>query len=304
MKRLFLTFSALCFLLLTCALAAAQTAAPPSPPPVLLITREDIKPGKMDAHAEEALANVRVMAKTNSMITNKDLRNYRIGMTPFAGNQNEVTYLVAYSSFANMEDRNKEVEKFSTGAMKADYAALPDKELHAAQANVLAVFRPELSYGVGNTDIAQARYVVMTTLRLKPGHEDEYWDAVKRYVNPARDKTPLKTSASYAVYQAVGGMPGPTFITFRPLKSLADLDTASSRLVRPAMSEEDRKKADEITDRTVVGSTTVYYFLNPRLSLVSPEFAARDHAATAFWITNPAPATTTTASTGGPQPPK
>src|SRR2546423_634561 len=83
-------------------LAAAQTAAPP-PPPVLLITREDIKPGKMDAHAEEALANVRVMAKTNSLITNKDLRNYRIGMTPFAGNQNEVTYLVAYGSFANME---------------------------------------------------------------------------------------------------------------------------------------------------------------------------------------------------------
>ena len=303
MKRTVLTFSALCFLLMTCAAAFAQTALPP-PPPILMITREDIKPGKMDAHAEEALANVRVMAKTNSMIAKPELRNYRIGMTPFAGNQNEVTYITAYGSFANMEERDKEVEKYATGALKADYAALPDKELHAAQANVLAVYRPELSYGVGNVDIAQSRYLVMTTLRLKPGHEEEYWDAVKKYANPARDKTPLKTAASYAVYQAIGGIPGPTYIIFRPLKSLADLDTASARLVRPAMTDEGRKETDAIADRAVVASTTIYYFFNPRISLVSPEFAARDHAAPAFWITSPAPATTTTASNGGPQPPQ
>jgi hypothetical protein len=299
MKRLILTFSALCFLLLTCAAASAQTPAPPAPPPVLLITREDIKPGKMDAHAEEALANVRLMAKTNSMITNKDLRGYRIGMTPFAGNQNEVTYVVAYASFANMEDRDREVEKYSTGALKTDYAALPDKELHASQSNIVAVFRPDLSYGINNTDIAQARYVVMTTLRLKPGHEDEYWNSVQKYVNPARDLTPLKTNASYAVYQVTGGAPGSTYITFRPLKSLADLDTASARLVRPKMTDEGRAQTDAIADRAVVVSTTIYYAINPRISLVSSEFAARDKAAPAFWITTPAPAAMTTAAAGG-----
>jgi hypothetical protein len=300
MRRLFLASSALCFLLLTCALAAAQTQAPP-PPPVLLITREDIKPGKMDAHTEEALANVRVMAKANSMITNKEVRNYRIGMSPIAGNQNEVTYIVAYASFANIEQSDREVEKLATGAMKVDYASLPDKELHAAQANLVAVYRPDLSYGIGNTDIAEARYMAMTTLRLKPGHEDEYWDAVQKYVTPARDKTPLKSMASYAVYQVTAGALGSTYITFRPLKSLAELDTASARLVRPAMTEEGKKQSDMIADRAIVATTTLYYAFNPRISLVSPEFAARDKSAVAFWITTPAPAATTTASAGGSQ---
>ena len=302
MRRLFLGSSALCFLLLTCALAAAQTGAPPPPPPVLVITREDIKPGKMGAHAEEALANVRVMAKANSMITDKSIRNYRIGMSPIAGNQNEVTYVVAYGSFANMEASDREVEKLSAGAMKVDYASLPDKELHASQASLVAVYRPDLSYGIGNTDIAEARYMAMTTLRLKPGHEDEYWEAVQKNITPARDKTPLKTTASYAVYQVTAGVLGSTYITFRPLKSLADLDTASARLVRPAMTEEGRKQMDAVADRAIVATTTLYYAFNPRISLVSPEFAARDKAAVAFWITNPAPAsTTTTASAGGSQ---
>lgn len=296
MKRAFLIFSAPCLLLLTCALAAAQTAAPP-PPPVLLITREDIKPGKMDAHEAEAMASVRVMAKTNSSITNKDLRNYRIAMSPLAGNENEVTYVVAYSSFANIEDRDKEVEKFSTGTLKADYAALTDKELHASQTKLVAVYRPELSYGVGNMDIAQARYMAMTTTRIKPGHEDEYWNGVQKYTNPARDQTPLKTNATYAVYQVTGGAPGSTYIIFRPLKSMADLDTASARMVRPKMTDEAKTQSDAIADRAIVITTTLYYAFNPRISLVSPEFAARDKGAVAFWITNPAPATT--ASAGG-----
>ena len=297
MKRIFQASSALCLLLLLCAVAAAQ-----APPPVLLITREDIKPGKMDAHEEEALANVRVMAKANTMISNKDERNYRIGMSPIAGNQNEVTYIVAYGSFANMEARDKAVEKLAAGALKVDYAALPDRELHAAQANLAAVYRPDLSYGIGNVDIAEARYMAMTTLRLKPGHEEEYWEAVLKYANPARDKTPLKTMASYAVYQVTAGALGSTYLIFRPLKSLADLDTASARLVRPQMTEEGKKQSDAIADRALVATTTLYYAFNPRISLVSAEFAARDKASPAFWITSPAPAVTTTASAGGNQP--
>jgi hypothetical protein len=251
----------------------------------------------MVAHTDEALAYIRVMAKANAATTNKDWRNYRIGMSPIAGNLNEVTYITAYSSFADMENRTKEVGRLAGGPMKADYDGLPDRELHASQMDIIAGFRPDLSYGVGNVDAAQARYMVITTLRLKPGHEQEYWDGVRDYVNPARDKTKLKTAASYAVYQVRGGMPGPTFIVIRPIRSLAEIDTASASLVRPAMSEEGKKRMDEITDRTLLFTSTIYYAFDPRISLVSPEFAARDKSATPFWITNPAPAATTTAST-------
>jgi hypothetical protein len=299
MKRLIPTLSALCLSLLCSGLAAAQTA--PAPPPLLLITREDIKPGKMAAHAEEAMANVRVMAKSNAAMTNKELHTYRIGMSPVAGNQNEVTYIQPFASFADMESRAKEIDRLATGPMKADYDGLPDRELHAAQMDVVASFRPDLSYGVGNADAAQSRYMVITTVRLKPGHEDEYWEANKQYVNPARDKTVLKTAASYAVYQVRAGMLASTYLVIRPLKSLAELDTAGAPLVRPAMTEEGRKKADEVADRAVISSVTTYYAFNPRISLVSAEFAARDKASPAFWITNPAPPVTTTASAAGSQ---
>lgn len=301
MKRLFPILATLCLSLFCTILAAAQAPPPAAPPPLLLITREDIKPGKMAEHTQEALANVRVMAKANAAITNKDWRNYRIGMSPIAGNVNEVTYITAYASFADMENRAKEVSRLSAGPMKADYDGLPDRELHALQMDVIAGFRPDLSYGIGNVDAAQARYMVITTLRLKPGHEDEYWDGVKNYVFAARDKTALKTVASYAVYQVRGGLPASTYLIIRPLKSLAEIDAAPASLVRPAMSEEGRKKMDEISDRTMLLSSTIYYAFDPRISLVSPEFAARDKATTAFWITNPAPAATTTAASAANQ---
>lgn len=294
MKRTIQLVSAACLLLALSLVTLAQTAPPP--PPVLVITREDIKPGKMAAHAEEAMANVRVMAKSNAAMTNKDLHTYRIGMSPIAGNQNEVSYIQAFASFADMENRSKEIDRLATGPMKADYDGLPDKELHAAQMDIVASYRPDLSYGVGNVEIAQARYMVVTTVRLKPGHEEEYWNTAAQYVNPARDKTALKTAASYAVYQVRAGMLASTFLVLRPLKSLADLDAAGAPLVRPAMTEEGRKKTDEVADRAIISVMTTYYAFNPRISLVSSDFAARDKSAPAFWITNPAPAVTTTAS--------
>lgn len=297
MKRLLPVISTLCLTLLSTGLAAAQTTPPPGPPPILLITYEDIKPGKMAAHTEEAVAYIRVMDKANKATTNKDWRNYRIGMSPIAGNLNQVTYISAYSSFADMETRAKEVERLSAGPLKADYEGLPDRELHASQTDVIAGLRSDLSYGLNNVDVAQSRYMIFTTVRLKPGHEDEYWNAFKSLVYTARDKTPLKTTASYAVYQVRGGIPGPTFITIRPVRSLAELDTASPNAVRQAMAEADRKTMDGIADRAILFTSTVFYAFNPRISLVSPDFAARDKATTAFWITSPPPAATTTAST-------
>lgn len=288
MKKLLLPVTGACLCILTSSLTLAQTSPPPLPA-VLVINREEIKPGKMDAHAEEAMANVRVMAKTNTMISDKDARTYRIAMIPIAGNQNEVTYVFAHASFANMEGKQKEIDRLSAGAMKADYAALVDREYHASQGNLIAGARPDLSYGLGNVDMAQARYVTMTTLRIKPGHEDEYWEATKRINYAARDRTPLKTGASYAVFAVRGGAPGTTYLIFRPLKSLADLDGPSPATIRAGMSREEKEEIDKVVDRSVLLTVTNMYAIDPRLSLVSAEFAARDPASPAFWITNPAP---------------
>ncbi len=288
MKKTPLLF-ALCLFLFGAAQTIAQT--PPPPPPVLLLVREDIKPGKMPAHEQEASAYIQVLDKANSMITDKNLRDGRIAMSPVAGNENEVAYLWPYQSFADMESKRKAMDKLTSGALKADFDQLPDRELHAAQRDIIASFRPDLSYGIGTVDIAQARYMVMNTVRLKPGHDDEYWEAYKKLVNPARDKAQVK--ASYAVYQVRAGAPGGTYLVFRPLKAMSELDFPL-RAVGDAMGKDGREDMARATDKAVLGTDTVYYAINPRLSHVAPEFAARDTSSPGFW--NPRSQAATTAA--------
>lgn len=290
MKRYKLLLSAALLVLAAASQALAQT--PPAPPNVIVIVREDIKPGKMPAHAEEAMMFVRTQAKANTML-NENMRDYRIAMSPIAGNENEVTYLWAYGSFEEMEKKRKEADRLANGPMKADFDALVDRDLHAAQADVIASLRSDLSYGLGNVDVAQARYMAVTTLRIKPGHEEEYWNGMKKYVYPARDKTALK-SGSWAVFGVRAGMPGTSYVIIRPIKSLAEFDAATPRTARDAMSAEDRMEMDKITDRSVTFTITNFHIIDPRLSLVSPAFAARDTTSPAFWnptLATPAPTT-------------
>jgi hypothetical protein len=280
MKKIFYAL----LLLAVCAAVPASAQTPPPPPPnLLLIVREDIKPGEMPAHEREAMQFVSVQRKANERLP-ADARDGRIAMSPVAGNENEVTYLWAYDSFADMQHRRDESEKLATGAMRADFDRLPDARLHAAQRDLLASYRSDLSYNVGKSNIAQARYMTMQTLRLKPGHENEYWTARKKILNAAFDKT--GSNASLVVFQVRGGMPGPTFIIFRPLKSLADLDGAAApNAMRTAMGS-DADDWDKVSDRAIVSTETTIYAFNPRLSLVRPDFAARDNSSPAFW--NPA----------------
>ncbi|HEX7174581.1 MAG TPA: hypothetical protein VF240_04785 [Pyrinomonadaceae bacterium] len=296
MKKYPLTLSAACALLLFAAQAVAQTLPPP--PNVLVFVREDIKPGKMPAHNEEAANFVRVQTKANT-VSPKELRDYRLAMVPIAGNENEVTYVWGYNSFEEMENKRREADRLANGPMKADFDALVDRDLHAAQHDIITTFRPDLSHGLGRVDIAQARYTVMTTLRIKPGHEEEYWNAVKKHVYPARDKTAMK-NASWAVFAVRAGMPGSSYIILRPVKSLAEFDAASPATVRGVMSGDEKEEMDKVSDRSILLTNTNYYAFSPRLSLVTPEWAARDTASTPFWNPKPQAADPTTSAGSRP----
>ena len=295
-------FPLLAALLLLAAVAPASAQSPP-PPNVLLIVREDIRPGKMPSHTEEAMGFVRVLSKANT-VSAASLRDYRLAMTPLAGNENEVMYLWGYQSFEDMENKQKEAQRLAAGPMKADFDALVDRDLHAAQFDIISTFRPELSYGIGRVDVAQARYMAVTTLRIKPGHEEEYWSAVKKHVYPARDKTAMK-SASWAVFGVRAGLPGSSYVILRPVRSLAEFDAASPASVRAVMSSDDRAEMDKVTDRAVMMTNTNYYAFSPRMSLVSPDWAARDTASTPFWNPPLGPNGTSTASRrSGARPPR
>ena len=284
------------FLLLAAAALTVPALAqqPPGPPPVLLVVREEIKPGEMPAHEQEAMDFVRVQRKANSLLP-ADSRDGRLAMSPVAGNENEVMYLWPYASFAEMEKKRKASDALAAGQMRADFERLPDARLHASQRDMVAALRPDLSYNIGRgLDAAEARYMSVQTLRLKPGNEEAYWAARKRILHAAFDKAG-GGGVSYVVYQVRGGALLSTYLIFRPIKSLADLDDNLPGKARAQMGA-DRDDWDKVVDKCVTLHDVGFYAFNPRLSVVGPEFAARDASSPAYW-NPPLPAAPAAAAT-------
>jgi len=259
--------------------ANAQTADMNSPPRVLLIVREEIKPGMMPAHNRHSAGYAGIFGKLKTP-------NHRIAMIPVAGSENEVLYVTPSESFADIEMITKETDKKMAsvnGTMGAEIARL-DKEapdLHSGMRDMLAVFRPELSFKPG-VDIAQMRYFSITTVRVRPGQDDNYSEYVTTLLNVAREKA--KAETHIAAFQVIAGMPGTTYMFFRPMKSLAEYDLRIGPRVREAMTDDQKKKADKMAGESVIVSETSIYAINPSMSYLPKEFTARDSA---FW--NPAP---------------
>jgi hypothetical protein len=249
------------------------------PPPVLFIVREDIKPGKMPAHNRHSASFAQIFGKLQTP-------NHRIALVPVAGSENEVIYITALQTFAEMEQMNRDTDKKMAGASGATKSELDrlDKEapdLHAGMRDMFAVYRPELSYEPG-IDVRQMRYFAVTTVRVRPGQDDQYAEYVRNLVNAARNKA--KAELHIACFQVIAGTPSTTYMFFRPMKSLAEYDLRIGPRVRETMSDDQKKKADKMAGESVVFSETSVYAMEPRMSYVPKDFAAGDPI---FW--NPKP---------------
>ena len=278
MKKSMFLF-ALGLLVSICSPAFAQTPEPMGPPPVLLIVREDIKASKMPAHNKHSASFAQIFAKLQTP-------SHRIALVPVAGSENEVVYVTGAGSFADLEKMQQDTDKKMSGASGAiktelDRLAREAPDLHSAMRDLLAVYRPELSYNPG-VNIAQMRYFAITTVRVRPGQEDVYADYVKNLANAARDKA--KAELHIAAFQVIAGSPGTTYLFFRPMKSLAEYDLKIGPRVREAMSAGQKEKADKMTSESVMVSETSVYAFEPSMSYVAKEMAAQDPG---FW--NPKP---------------
>jgi hypothetical protein len=251
------------------------------PPPVLLVVREDIKPGKMGDHSTHSAAYARIFRELQTT-------SYRIALVPVAGSENEVIYITPLQTFKEMEQMQNDTDKRMSGVsgpMKSQLDRL-DKEapdLHAAMRDMFTVFRPELSFDPG-VDIRVMRYFAITTVRVRPGQEEQYAEYVRNLVNVARTKA--KAELHIAAFQVIAGSPSPTYMFFRPMKSLAEYDLKIATRVREAMSDDQKKKADKMAGETVVFSETSVYAFNPRMSYVPKDFADGDPG---FWNPKPEP---------------
>lgn len=261
--------------------ASASAQEPQGPPKVLVVTREEIKPGKMAPHAKVGASYAALTARANAP-------NYRIGLTPISGDENAVLYLEAHPSFAAFETARNEFDGAvaSNAALKAEMDAVDRQgDIHSAQRTAIYRYRADLSYRPGRMeDVARARYMTMATTRVKPGRGVDYVEYLKGQV-AAREKANLDMHT--AVYQVVSGAAPNTFVIFTTLRSLKEWDDifarteANQKAMEAALGGAEATRQQRMILSDVVADTTIAtYAMSPEISRPMPQFVAYDPG---FW---------------------
>lgn len=280
MKRILVLFATFTLVVFgTSQTFAQESTAPMGPPNVLMIVREQIKPGKGADHTAESNRFTKVLRKAKSMWG-------RIAMTPIAGDENEVMYVWPFESFAEVEKMNQAVEKWSAGPLKADFDAIAPgpEDLHVSQRDMFAIYRPDLSYRAG-VNIAEMRYFAVDRFQIRMGQDTQFANAAKIYMETSKK---ANIDSHYVIFQVVSGSEAGLYLIFTPMKSLAEMDKigADMQAFATAMGADGMKAFEKMSGEIFQSISSGIYVFNPKMSYVSPEFAARDKSTPSFWNPN------------------
>ncbi|HKA21883.1 MAG TPA: hypothetical protein VKN18_26640 [Blastocatellia bacterium] len=272
MKNTFLTFFAMCLIVL----GVVESRAQEGPPKVLSIFREEIKAGRGAGHENLETGYVQASRKANWPV-------YTLAMTSEVGGS-DAWFVTGYSSFAALAKDRADSRKNSALTAEYDRLDAKDAEFRTGQRSFVCVLNEEMSYG-GAVDISQMRYFSVNTVRVRPGHDQEYLEARKILVEAVKKANPNAHSAFYSV---TAGLPNGTYLVFTPRKSLAELDPnpAIAKAVQDALGEENSKKRQKLLSDAVISSETTIYAFNPKMSYVSKEWAKTGGD---FWTPKPPP---------------
>jgi hypothetical protein len=175
------------------------------------------------------------------------------------------------------------------GAILANtFAAHPDlaqqqqqiEERLAGSRTVVATRSDELGFGAEKIDLAKARYLRITVVRLQPGRQRDFAEADHIRRNSLSN---AHAESAWAVYEVEAGLPSPTFLMIETVRSLQDLDKAIGiqRKAESSFQDVERKRMDEITRDAYVSVESNLYAIHPDMSHVPKEFAAGDPT---YWI--------------------
>jgi hypothetical protein len=276
MKKNLLFVFAVCVFVSTGLQAAAQQSAPTGPPKVLAIFREDIKPARSAAHEKVETGYVRASQKAKWPV-------YYIAMTAVYGGS-DAWFLTGYDSFAALQKDHENAEKNTQFTADNERMDALDAEFRTGQRAIVCVLNEELSYGTA-VDISQMRFFSVTTLRVRPGHDQEYTEARKLIVDAFKK---ANADVHSVVYSVSAGLPNGTYLIFTPRKSLAELDPnpARGKAIEDALREDNAKKRQKLLADSVISTETSIYAFSPKMSYVPKEWARTGGE---FWTPKPPP---------------
>jgi len=245
-------------------------------PKVLSILREEIKPGRGSAHARLEAGYVRALQKVKWSV-------YSLAMTPVIGGT-DAWFISGYDSFAALEKDRDAINKNPELSREFERLDGLDSEFRTGQRNIVAALNDELSYKT-KVDLPQIRYMSVTTLHVRIGHNQDYFEARRILVDAYKKANADVHSVLFAV---TAGEPIGTFLLIAPLKSLSELDPnpTQAKAIQDAMGDENSQRRQKLLADSVISIETAIYEFSPRMSYVSEEFAK---AGGEFWNPRPLP---------------
>lgn len=153
------------------------------------------------------------------------------------------------------------------------------EERLASSKTVVAVRRDDLGLGAERIDLTKARYLRITTVSLRPGHERDFAEAQNiRNAASGHDRS----EAAWVVYEVNSGTPQPAFLIVEALRSLADADKEQDRArdLQQNLADAERRRQEQISHEAYVSVESNLYAMHPDMSHVPKEFVAGDPA---FW---------------------
>ena len=260
-------------------IASAQAAAqdPNAPAQLLVITREEMKPGRGAAHIANEVGWAEMMSKAQ-------WPTGWLGATSLTG-PSEAWFFTGFASLAEFDKDRVAQEAAPALSDTAKFQAI-DGDLVNRTSTLIAAYRPLLSYQP-DVNLAKMRYFSVDTVVVKPGHGAAF-AAQWRDIIEAHSKA--KLDEHWAVYEVTSGGQAGTYMFFYAFDSLATLDASGAKhaasAYRDAMGEAGRAANTRMNQDAIEWQQNRLFAFSPKMSHLSKAWTDVDPD---FWMPRPAP---------------
>jgi len=254
---------------------------------VIWVFREDVKPARGNLHATVEHGYTQHWAKSG-------VKPY-LALDAISGNASETMFVSSYPTWQAFEEDFAAYGKASSGPEFASLAKQEADLVNGVRAMV-ATYREDLSYHGDRLvqQLPQARYVMMRTIRVKPGHEENFADVQHEVIKTHAE---AKMDEEWVIYQVQAGAPAGTYLFFQPIKSLKDVTALNDmhKTYLDGLSADLKTKRRQLEENDINFEQRDLFAFNPKESYVSTQFAS---AAPEFWTPKTTAVAKSTEKTG------